>query len=314
VQILKETHFDFIGFRYIAYTISGVVILAGLVSLILKGGPTYGVDFKGGVVVQAKFDRPVTTDEVRSVLENAGAVQISVQHGATRDEAIISTPEVQTAGGKDVSDLIREILVKPDNTWKVDEKGITIDKVNPSVGRDLISAAIRAVILGLGLILVYVWLRFDLRFGVGGIVALFHDVFVTLGFFSIFNKEINLSAVGAFLTIVGFSINDTIVIFDRVRENLKLHRGKDFDEILNLSINQTLSRTIITTGTALLTVISIFAIARVGDLHILSLALLVGFISGVYSTVYIASPIARLNILQRRMKAPVKVAAKTAAS
>lgn len=303
MEILKNTNFDFIRFRRIAYAISAVVIVAGLVSLIVKGGPRWGVDFKGGVVITAKFDRPVTTDEIRSVLESAGVAQVSVQHGETRDEAIISTPEVQMIAGKEISEFMREVLTKPDNPWKLDEKAISTDKVSPSVGRDLVNGAIRSILFGLALILIYMAFRFELRFGVGGIVALFHDVLVTLGFFSLLNEEIDLTAIAAFLTIIGFSINDTIVIFDRVRENSKLLKGKSFDEILNLSINQTLSRTIITTGTTLFTVIAILAIAKVGTLHILSLALLIGFISGVYSTLFIASPIARswhLSILKKK--------------
>jgi preprotein translocase subunit SecF len=304
VRLIKETNFDFIGVRRIAYVISTVVILAGIISLIVKGGPTWGVDFKGGVVVQAKFDRIVTTDEVRSVIESAGISQVSVQHGQAKDEVIISTPEDQMIDGKEVSDLIKETLLKPTNPWKVDEKAINVDKVSPSVGKDLIASAIKSLGLGILLILVYVAIRFEFRFGLGGIVALFHDVLVTIGFFSILNEPIDLTAVAAFLTIIGFSINDTIVIFDRVRENMKLLKGKSFDEILNISINQTLSRTIITTGTALLTIIAILIIARVGTLHTLSLALLIGFISGVYSTLYIASPIARMHIrlMPRRMK------------
>jgi preprotein translocase subunit SecF len=278
--------------------------LAGIVSLIVKGGPTWGVDFKGGVVVQAKFDRIVTTDEVRSVIESAGISQVSVQHGQAKDEVLISTPEDQMIDGKEVSDLIKETLLKPTNPWKADEKAINVDKVSPSVGKDLIASAIKSLGLGIILILIYVAIRFEFRFGLGGIVALFHDVLVTIGFFSILNEPIDLTAVAAFLTIIGFSINDTIVIFDRVRENMKLLKGKSFDEILNISINQTLSRTIITTGTALLTIIAILIIARVGTLHTLSLALLIGFISGVYSTLYIASPIARMHIsfLPRKMK------------
>lgn len=305
MRILKETHIDFIGARRVAYVISAVVILAGIISLIVKGGPTWGVDFKGGVVVQAKFDRVVTTDEVRSVVEAAGISQVSVQHGQNKEEVIISTPEDQMIAGKEVSDVIKQALLKPDNSWKADDKAINIDKVNPSVGKDLIASAIKSLGLGIILILIYIAIRFEFRFGLGGVIALFHDVMVTLGLFSLLNEPIDLTAVAAFLTIIGFSINDTIVIFDRVRENSKILKGKSFDEILNISINQTLSRTIITTGTALLTIIAILVIAKVGTLHTLSLALLIGFISGVYSTLYIASPIARawhIRIMPKKMK------------
>lgn len=293
MEIFKNPNFDFIQFRHIAYVISAVVIAAGLISLIVKGGPNWGVDFKGGVVIQVKFDRVVSSDEIRSAMEEAGISQISVQRGATAEELIISTVESETSTGVDVSEKMKSVLIDPSQPWKTDETKINIDKVSPSVGKELINGAIRSVVMGLVLILIYMAFRFELRFGVGGIVALFHDVIVTLGIFSLLNKEIDLTAIAAFLTIVGFSINDTIVVFDRVRENMKLLKGKSFDEVLNVSINQTLSRTIITTLTSLLTVIAILAIARVGTLHTLSLALLIGFISGVYSTLFIASPIAR---------------------
>lgn len=305
MRIIRETHINFLGARRVAYVISAVIIIAGMVSLIAKGGPKWGVDFKGGVVVQAKFDRAVTTDEIRSAVENAGISQVSVQHGQSKEEVIISTPEDQVIAGKEVSDLIKSTLMKPENTWKADDKAINVDKVSPSVGRDLISSAIKSLGLGILLILLYIAIRFEFRFGLGGVIALFHDVLVTLGIFSLLNEPIDLTAVAAFLTIIGFSINDTIVIFDRVRENMKLLKGKTFDEILNISINQTLSRTIITTLTSLLTVIAILIIAKVGTLHTLSLALLIGFISGVYSTLYIASPVARawhVRILPRSMK------------
>lgn len=303
MQLLKNTNFDFIRVRYIAYTISAVVILAGIISLIVKGGPNWGVDFKGGVVIQAKFDRVVSSDEIRSVMEKSGISQISVQRGASPNELIISTPESETSSGIDLSEIMKSALINPSNPWKTDESAISIDKVNPSVGRDLVNGAIKSILFGLILILVYMAFRFEFRFGVGGIVALFHDVAVTLGIFSLLNEEIDLPAIAAFLTIIGFSINDTIVIFDRVRENMKLLKGKTFDEILNISINQTLSRTIITTGTSLLTVIAILIIAKVGTLYTLSLALLIGFISGVYSTLFIASPIARVWHISLKKKA-----------
>ncbi len=303
MQLLKNTNFDFIRVRHIAYAISTVVILAGIISLIVKGGPNWGVDFKGGVVIQAKFDRVVSSDEIRSVMEKAGISQISVQRGASPNELIISTPESETGSGIDLSEVMKSALINPNNPWKTDESAISIDKVSPSVGRDLVNGAIKSILFGLVLILVYMAFRFEFRFGIGGIVALFHDVAVTLGIFSLLNEEIDLTAIAAFLTIIGFSINDTIVIFDRVRENMKLLKGKTFDEILNISINQTLSRTIITTGTALLTIIAILVIAKVGTLYTLSLALLIGFISGVYSTLFIASPIARVWHLSFKRKA-----------
>jgi preprotein translocase subunit SecF len=289
LQFLTDTKVDFMRRRRIAFVVSGFLILAGLVSLGLRRGPNFGVDFRGGVFIQAKFNEPVTTDEIRSALETEGIAQVSVQHGETDDEVVISTPEVQMAGGDDVSDAIKKVLTK--GTWKVDERGVNTDKVSASVGRDLMSSAIKSIILALALILGYIWFRFEFRFGVAAVVTLLHDVIVTLGIFSILNEEINLPTIAAFLTIVGYSLNDTIVVFDRIRENIKVLRGKEFDEIINTSINQTISRTIITSMTTLFAVISIFALSKVGTLHTLSLALLIGVIVGTYSSIFVASPI-----------------------
>ena len=273
--------------RRIAFIISGVLIIAGLVSLVLRAGPNFGVDFRGGVVIQAKFNRPMSTGEVRSALQAAGISIASVQQGESDQEVVVSTKEVQTAGAGDVSEQIKVVLTK----LGVDERSVNTDKVDPSVGRDFMGSAIKSIILALMLILAYIWFRLELRFGVAAIITLVHDVVVTLGIFSILNEEINLSTIAGFLTIVGYSLNDTIVVFDRIRENIKLQRGKDFDKIINSSINQTISRTIITSITTLFAVISIFALARVGTLHTLSLALMIGVIVGTYSSIFVASPI-----------------------
>ena len=287
MQFLTNTSFDFMRRRRIAFIISGVLIIAGLVSLVLRAGPNFGVDFRGGVVIQAKFNRPMSTGEVRSALQAAGISIASVQQGESDQEVVVSTKEVQTAGAGDVSEQIKVVLTK----LGVDERSVNTDKVDPSVGRDFMGSAIKSIILALMLILAYIWFRFELRFGVAAIITLVHDVVVTLGIFSILNEEINLSTIAGFLTIVGYSLNDTIVVFDRIRENIKLQRGKDFDKIINSSINQTISRTIITSITTLFAVISIFALARVGTLHTLSLALMIGVIVGTYSSIFVASPI-----------------------
>ena len=153
------------------------------------------------------------------------------------------------------------------------------------------SGAIKSAVLALILILVYIWFRFEMRFGFAAIITLVHDVVITLGIFSILREEINLPTIAGFLTIIGYSLNDTIVVFDRIRENTRTQKGVEFDKIINISINQTISRTIITSMTTLFAVISIFALARVGTLHTLSLALLIGVIVGTYSSIFVASPI-----------------------
>jgi preprotein translocase subunit SecF len=293
VQLFLHANYDFIGKRYIAYAVSLTILIAGMISLVIKGGPNFGVDFKGGVVILAKFDRQVSPGDIRSLLQNAGVPEVLVQRGEAGDEVVISTPEIQISGGKDVSDLIKETLMKPGNPWKIDEGSINIDKVSASVGKDLVYSAIKSVALGVLLILIYMWFRFELRFGVAAIIALVHDVLSVLGIFSILNEPVDLSAIAAFLTIVGYSLNDTIVVFDRIRENLKLRRGENFEKLINDSINQTLSRTVITGTTTLFTLMAIFALARVGTLHTLSLALLIGIVIGTYSSIFVASPILR---------------------
>jgi len=291
VQFLTNTNLDFMSKRRIAFVVSGVLILAGLISLVVKGGPNFGVDFRGGVVIQAKFDKTVSPDEIRSVLQDAGVEQISVQQGETNKEVVISTAEVQMSGERDVSDFIKSVLARADNPWKVDEQGINTDKVSASVGRDLMTSSVKSIFFALVLILGYIWFRFEFRFGVAAIITLLHDVLVTLGIFSLLNEEINLPTIAAFLTIVGYSLNDTIVVFDRIRENIKALRGQEFDKLINTSINQTLSRTIITSITTLFAVLSIFVLAKVGPLHTLSLALLIGVFVGTYSSIFVASPI-----------------------
>lgn len=293
MQLFLNANYDFIGRRRIAYAISIILLAAGIISLIIKGGPNFGVDFRGGVVIQAKFDRPVNPGEIRSVLQKAGLPDVSVQRAESNDEVVISTPEVQMIGGKDVSDLIKEVLANPSNPWKVDEGGVNTDKVSASVGKDLVYSAIKSIAFAVVLILIYMWFRFELKFGIAAIIALVHDVLIVLGIFSILNEPVDLPTVAAFLTIIGYSLNDTIVVFDRIRENLKLRRGENFEKLINDSINQTLGRTVITGATTLFTLIVIFVLSRVGTLHTLSLALLIGIIIGTYSSVFVASPILR---------------------
>jgi len=275
------------GRRRVAFVVSGILILAGLLSLFLRGGPDLGVDFKGGAVIQARFSKAIDPAEISSGLQAEGFSRVEVQRGETDEEVVITTAE-EASGSADVSGSIRTTLI---DKWQVDEKAINTERVSSSVGRDLKIGAIKSAVLALILILAYIWLRFEMRFGVAAIITLVHDVVITLGIFSILREEINLPTIAGFLTIIGYSLNDTIVVFDRIRENTRTHKGMDFGQIINNSINQTISRTIITSMTTLFAVISIFALARVGTLHTLSLALLIGVIVGTYSSIFVASPI-----------------------
>jgi preprotein translocase subunit SecF len=288
VQILGNTNIDFMSKRYYAYVASGLAVLIGVISIIIKG-PNLGIDFRGGAELRVKFDRSVAATEIRRALAEVGYDQVSIQEVAKENEAIISVRSVGDKGTAGRS--IIESLQKEGRAWKIVPGGVSISEVGPSVGKDLQKAGIYSIILSLLMILIYVSWRFEFRFSVGAVAALIHDVMITVGVFSLLSREINLPTLAAFLTVVGFSINDTIVVFDRIRENSKLMKGIGLRELINISVNQTLSRSIITSYTALLVVVSLFVIAGPGELENLSLALLIGFTVGVYSTVYIASAI-----------------------
>lgn len=286
--IKPGTHFDFVGKSKIAVILSILVILAGLVSLIVKGGPTYGVDFSGGVMIQAKFARPTEAREIRAAIEGLNLHGVVVQHfGDTPNEFMIRAQDtgVELSG---FSHRIQEALEKVYGAGTVEIR--RTEMVGPQIGKDLRKKGVLAVIYSLLGILVYVGWRFEFRYAFGAIVALIHDVLVTLTFFSLLNKEIDVSVVAAFLTIIGFSVNDTIVIYDRIRENLGKYPKDTLRQVINRSVNETLSRTILTNGTVLLVVLSLFFFGG-AVIHDFAFAMLIGVIAGSYSTVYIASPI-----------------------
>ncbi len=286
VQFFRETHIDFMKKRNYAIAASVIVILIGIASLILKGGPAYSIDFLGGTEIHVQFQQDQTPGAVRDALGALGYADAEIkQFGGNRDYLIRVQ---QKEDALRVSDSIIAALQKAFPTDPPEVR--SVETVGPKVGRELRSASIWATLISLGLILLYVSFRFEFIFAVGAVVALFHDVIVTLGFFSLFNLEIDLAVVAAFLTLVGYSLNDTIVIFDRIRENLKLHRRENMkiEDIINLSINQTLSRTILTSLTVFFVVVVLFLFG--GEvLHDFSFCMLVGVIAGSYSTIFIAA-------------------------
>jgi preprotein translocase subunit SecF len=282
MQFLTNPKIDFMTHRRLAMAVSAVVILAGIASLVVKGGPNYSVDFTGGTLIQIRFPAGVAPEAVREVLSGVGLGAVEIVAFGGPDERLIRIPAGTESAEARAKAALRERW--PDLELRREET------VGPKIGGELRSAAIQATILALVLILIYVTMRFEFRFAVAAIIALIHDVLVTLAFFSFTDRELSLSVIAAFLTIVGFSINDTIVIFDRVRENLRVPAGPAFLEVMNRSVNQTLSRTIITSGTVLLTV---FVLLFFGGevLEDFSFAMVVGLISGTYSTVFVAAPL-----------------------
>jgi preprotein translocase subunit SecF len=286
--IRPDTRFDFIGKRKITIWISTVVILISLGSIFLHGGLRYGVDFAGGILLQIKFSKVVDISEVRNAMEAVGSKDAMVQKFGGENEFLIRIEKAS----EDLEAMSKSIQTSLQGQFK--DKPLEIRRaevVGPKVGKDLKKKALWAVGLSFAAILVYVAVRFHtFSYGLGGIVALVHDVIVTYGAISIFNLEYSLSLLAVILTIIGFSINDTIVIFDRVRENIKKIRKENLETIFNISINETLGRTILTSGTVMMVVLILFFFGG-AVIHDFTTAMIVGLITGTYSTVYIASPV-----------------------
>ncbi|OGX42002.1 MAG: hypothetical protein A3H41_01555, partial [Omnitrophica WOR_2 bacterium RIFCSPLOWO2_02_FULL_45_28] len=283
LQLIGATKFDFIGKRRFFYALSIMVIGAGLFIFLKQGPNAYGIDFSGGQIQEYRFQRPVPVEEMRLLLREAGINYAAIQQ-FKEDPRI-----VMLRSSQDTAELVSEKFKAHfrDNQYDL----LRIENVGPVVGKELRQKALLALVFSLAGILVYVAFRFKhFNFAAAGVLALFHDILVTLGFLALTGKQIDLLIVTAILTIAGYSINDTIVIYDRVRENMRSMRKMTLAEIINLSVNQTLSRTILTSGVTLFVVIALFFWG--GEvLHNFAFSLVVGFISGIYSTVYIASPL-----------------------
>ena len=286
MQFLTNAHFDFVGKRKLALIMSAVVIGAGLVSLAIKRGPALSIDFRGGTIVELRIEPAAPIGEVRSALSSAGIAADGVQSFGDAEEVLIyiAAHEGELTEESRVTSALRAAL--PDRT--IEER--RVETVGPKIGGELKTAALNSIFVALLLIVVYVSLRFDFHYALAAVVALMHDVLVTVGIFSLFNREISLTVLAALLTIVGYSLNDTIVIFDRVRENMGLRRKESYESIINKSINETLSRTLITALTTFFTSFMLFLFGG-PVIRDFALAMTIGVVAGTYSTIYIASPI-----------------------
>jgi preprotein translocase SecF subunit len=287
LRFFGDTHINFLGQRKFAYTGSLAVIGIGLLSILFHGGLKYGVDFQGGTLLQVRFEKPIEAQSIRETLADIGIKDAEIQHFGEAREAIIRVRKA--VEGVDVATPIIEALNKanPDNQAEVRRQ----EMVGPKVGSELRTQAVLAVLYAMVGILIYCWFRFEFKFSVGAVVALFHDVLITLGALSLTGREITLPIIAALLTIVGYSINDTIVVYDRIRENRRKMYGKSFVDIVNASVNETLSRTIITSLTVVLVLLALYFWG--GEvIRDFSFALLVGVVFGTYSSIYIASALA----------------------
>ena len=285
-QIVKNTNFNFLGIKKITFFISALIIFSGLVSMIIRGGPNFGIDFIGGTIIQIRFEKDIDIGAIRNSLSsvNLGSSEIK-EFGNSRDISIRT--EVQQSEIP-VAETIKEALTGdfPNNPYEIRR----IEEVGPKIGRELIRGAIWSVLFVFLLMLIYISWRFEFKFAIGAVAALIHDVLITLSVFSFLHLEFSLPVIAAILTLVGYSLNDTIVVFDRIRENLKTLRREKYDFIFNKSINEVLSRTIITSLTTLFVIIVVFIFG--GEvIHNFVFTLLIGIITGTYSSIYIASPL-----------------------
>lgn len=287
MDLFTNANFDFLGKRKVAAILSIILILVGLFSIIFHHGLRLGIDFQGGTLLQLQFDNPVRIGEIRSAMEAEGFANAEIQRFGAEEEVIIRVQQT-SGGGNETPDRIQAALSNtlPDNPFQVRRT----EEVGPQIGSELRGKAVLAILSAMLGMVIYITLRFELKFAVAAITAIAHDVLITLGVFSVLNLEINLPIIAAFLTIVGYSLNDTIVIFDRVRENLKSLRREAYNTLINLSINQTLSRTVVTSVTTFLVVFILWMWG--GEvIQNFALALVIGVITGTYSTIYIASPV-----------------------
>lgn len=293
MRIFENTNYDFLGKRKMFYAISLAIIVIGFTVLFVTKSIPLGIDFSGGTELQIKFEKDVNIGDLREAMDNAGFAGMELKTMGSERDVLLRTPMQEE--GQLVSDKIQQgIKAKiKDNNFEVQR----IDKVGPKIGAELRRNALFAVIFSLIAILIYLAFRFQFVFAVGAVIALFHDVLVTIAVIAIFDAifpnlrlEFNQSMLAAFLTLVGFSSNDTVIVFDRIRENIKLFKNEDILHVMNRSINATLSRTIITSGTVFITVLVLFIFG--GEVNrSFAFTFAIGIITGTYSSVFVASAI-----------------------
>ena len=299
MRIVKETNIDFMSGSFVAGLLSAGLIFAGVISMVMNGGPKLSIDFKGGTMVAVNFTEPVDINEIRSAMtdvsldgQNFDFSKEEIKHFGDESNVAIRLASLKNEPpqfSQRVADKIAEVypeLVPKDRKDFI----LSMEKVGPKVGAELSGDAVLAIFSALALILAYISIRFEFKYAVGAIAALTHDVMITLGVFSLLGYEISLAVIAAFLTIVGYSLNDTIVIFDRVRENVKGLKSANFRSVINQSINESLSRTIVTSVTTFLVVLILFLVG--GEvIHSFAFAMIVGVIVGTYSSIFVASPV-----------------------
>ncbi|MBI4685788.1 MAG: protein translocase subunit SecF [Nitrospirae bacterium] len=292
LELIRNTNINFMGKRNIAFIFSGILSILGIIAMvqIATGKANLGIDFAGGTSIQLKFEKSVVLHDIRKALEEGGLKDFDLQDLPTENKMLIRVKKTEQQLGQTSSSITSIISRRfSDNKYVVD----STTEIGPKVGGKLRADAGKAIAIAVIGILIYVAFRFQFRFGVGATIATFHDVLAVLGVFYIMGREINLILITALLTVAGYSLTDTVVVFDRIRENLKSRYKEPLDAVMNISINEVLSRTIITSLTVLLTSVALFLFG--GEvIHDFALAMIMGVIIGTYSSIFIASPIVLL--------------------
>jgi len=309
MEFFRQTNIDFIGARKFTYAFSIISFIAAIVIIVLNGGLNYGTDFTGGTSIEVKFNATTSPGQIRAAITDAGFGDAEIKHVGELGANTYFIRIGQKGEGVQTSDLVQKELGKT-----YGEKGfeiLTVTQIGPKIGGELRRAALYSVVVALIALLIYISWRFEFKFAIGAVISLFHDVIITLGIFTLFGMEFSLTVLAAFLTIVGYSINDTIVVYDRIRENLKIIRRENLTNIMNISVNQTLSRTLLTGVSTLVVLIVLFFFG--GEvIHGFSFALFVGTVFGTYSSVYVASVIALDYQIYLDSRKGKKLAARTA--
>jgi preprotein translocase subunit SecF len=291
-ELIKKPNINFLGKRNIGFAVSGILAIIGIIAIvqIVSGRANLGIDFAGGTAIQMKFEKRIALGDVRAALESGGLKDFDLQDLPTENKILIRVKMTEEDLGQ-ISENITSIISQriPDNAYVVDSTTV----IGPKVGGRLRADAAKAVAMAVIGILIYVAFRFQFKFGVAATIATFHDVLAVLGIFYLAGKEINLILITALLTTAGYSLTDTVVVFDRIRENLKQRQKDSVETIMNSSINEVLSRTIITTFTTLFTCVSLFLFG--GEvIHDFALAMIMGILVGTYSSIFVASPVVLL--------------------
>ncbi len=306
MEFFRQTNINFIGMRKVTYAFSIITFILSLIYLIVNGGPNYGIDFTGGTSLHIKFNTATNPGQIRDAISGAGYGDAEIKNlGDKADNAFIIRIKQMGEEAQAGDIVLQELKTKlADHPYEI----LSVTQIGPKIGGELRQGAFYSVLFALIGLLIYISWRFEFKFAIGAVVSIFHDVIFVLGIYTILGLEMSLTALAAFLTIVGYSVNDTIVVYDRIRENLKLMRRESLGTVMNISVNQTLSRTLLT-GVSTLMVLLVLIFMGGEVIHGFALALFIGTIIGTYSSVFVASVL----VLDWQLYLDRKKQAKTAA-